>query len=51
MPGTLSFTLGNGQVNEHPSHWTVSFDVARQAAEYFWFHRAPAPFVTWHDDS
>jgi hypothetical protein len=48
--GTLSFTLSNGQVDEYPVAWTVPFDRARQAAEYFWFHRGPAPFVVWHDD-
>ena len=50
MPETLLFTLGNGQVDEYPTAWTVAFEVARQAAEYFWFHQRPAPFVTWHDD-
>lgn len=44
------FTLSNGQADEYPTGWCVPFDAARRAAEYFWFHRAPAPFIDWHDD-
>lgn len=47
LPGTLLFALSNGQVDEYPTAWTVSFDVARQAAEHFYLYREPPPFVTW----
>ena len=45
----LQFTLANGQVDEYPAAWTVPFDDARRAVEYFWFSKAAAPFVSWHD--
>ena len=48
--GAREFTLANGQVDVYPVTWTVPFDDARRAAEYFWFSGTPAPFVRWHDD-
>ena len=47
----LQFTLANGQVDEYPAAWTVPFDDARRAVEYFWFSKAAAPFLSWHDDA
>jgi hypothetical protein len=48
--GVRQFTLANGQVDEYPAAWTVSFDDAQRALEHFWFGGTAAPFITWHDD-
>jgi hypothetical protein len=50
-PGTLEFTLANGQVEDYPAAWTVSAERAREALEHFFQTGAMAPFVAWNDDS
>ena len=47
--GLMEFTLNNGQVDTHRVAWTVPFDDARRALEFFWFQKSAAPFITWHD--
>jgi hypothetical protein len=47
----IEFTLSNGQVDTYPARWTVPFDEARRAAEFFWLKESPAPFIAWHDDA
>jgi hypothetical protein len=47
VPANLEFHLSNGQVDEHPASWTVPFDDGCRALEYFWFAKAPAPFIRW----
>jgi len=47
----LPFLLANGQSDEYPAAWTVPFDEARRALEFFWFQKTAAPFISWHDDA
>jgi hypothetical protein len=47
----LDFRLSNGQVDQYPTSWTVSIQDALRAAQHFFFHGEPAPWIVWHDDS
>jgi hypothetical protein len=49
--GVLPFLLANGQADEYPAAWTIPFDEARRALEFFWFQKNAAPFISWHDDA
>jgi len=47
----ISFTLENGQVDQHPAHWCVGISECLKAFSYFAEHDgARTPDVIWHED-
>lgn len=48
---SLRFRLANGQVDEYPASWTVTFEEGLRVLEHFATHLAPAPFVRWNDEA
>jgi hypothetical protein len=45
----IEYYLSNGQRDEYPASWNITTAEARRALEYFFEHKAMAPWLSWRE--